>query len=227
MRRSVVVVLAVAAVIGAFLLFRRPSLRGLKPVASAQQGVAPQESSGDRAPLPAFKPPPRYDDIETDPQAERYNPLTIAKIIGMQKLFDQEPRDPKWAPEMERKLGPPVISDVKFVGKAKAVEIECRTSTCQIRWDGDAKAGDRVMAMLSVVYLGSAISRTGRGAAVVSFWGSGPQTKFDARRPADELASMIITNRKPMLENLRSGQGRPVFYRVLQPSEWPAPEGSL
>lgn len=226
-RLSIAVVAAAAIVLGVLLFIRRtPPARDGAVASSRPEVPSPAPPGGGRpAPPPSFKTSPAGDDIETDPRTDRYNPLVIAKVIGMKRLFDQEPRDEQWAPEMERRLGPPLVSDVKFVGRTKEAEIECRTSTCEIRWEGDGKAADRIMAMLTMVYMGAAISRTGRGSAVVTFWGAPPQSRFNARRPAEELASMIITNRRPMLEHLRSGEGRPTFYRVLQPSDWP--DGNL
>lgn len=113
----------------------------------ALKTTSPGESSPPRAPLTPASLAAKNDDTiaSTDPRSKDYDPVVVNRTLDISpvNLFDKEPRDPAFAGPREQALQARIDerlrARVKFPAK---VDVNCRTSSCELSLEGGQTAED-------------------------------------------------------------------------------------
>jgi hypothetical protein len=121
--------------------------------------TAPQHAAS----VPRFSPTSSGDLPELVPGRPGYDPARLIGIIRAREIFDQEPRDERWASAVEERLNHSVQAEVaQLVPDLGKIHIECRTSTCKYTWEnaegsvptGAGSYDTRVSEVLHLLYGG-------------------------------------------------------------------------
>ena len=128
------------ALIGAVLLgLRRPAHVPIEDAVSSSGG--PERGPGGRSArrIPravSFEPQGDSYTLARDPNDPHYDPSALVMAMNMRAadLFKAEPRDPRWAPALERRIEEVLTNDFSsvFPGQSFGVKSRCASSTCMI-----------------------------------------------------------------------------------------------
>jgi hypothetical protein len=205
-------------------IFRVPSI-GLRGVSSASQGLTgtlPRDQGGQPS-IPKLRTGVTWDTPQLVPGQAGYDPTRFVGVVKPSDVFDQEPRDDKWATAVETRLSAMVQQEVAgIVPDAGRVKIECRTSMCKFTWEGPqgesvsspASYNGRMSEVIHVLYggVGGGI-RAGNNPAVWAIY-AGSELANLPRDDIDGLFRGIQEHRKKRLQTMwtfHERTGRRVF----------------
>jgi hypothetical protein len=142
-----------------------------------------------------------------DPASPHYDPRRARPMLKPVEIYLQEPRDPTWAPPVEKWLGDHLAADLaRMVPDARDVAVDCRTRTCLIEWTGTPEADRQVKALYLALYAAAETDFIGPGRILAILGGSrgpfadvpaGDQTAFIKRMDYLRQAFIWQLDRKP------------------------------
>jgi hypothetical protein len=189
------------------------------------------EEATARGGRPARLPPPRFVTAappEADPQAAGYDPLALIRNGEKSaQLFAREPRDPVWAPVVERGIQATLDRDfARMIPDVQDATVECRTTFCRIAWNtapGAAEpVGERAQYLLMVLYGGTSISRVrDRGEAFVAYAGGQRSPFAGLKGDGEAVVAQLQSRRSHILPQLRAGTVSELLTGPIQPEAWP------
>ena len=159
-----------------------------------------------------FSPAPEPGSLPTDPEDPDYDPYVLVRALNMdaKTLFEQEKRDPIWAPAVETRINKALRGDFGtcFPSREPVVKQECRLSTCiaTVEVPDDFSAVDRELA--------SAISQWAQVASSVGTHRAGNTMTFAMtiardRRDLDQLDTKMREDRRKLLDDITQGPEPP------------------
>jgi hypothetical protein len=157
--------------------------------------------------------PPRIkiatgEEVPTSPSDPRYDPtaLTLAGYKAPQ-IFEAEPRDPIWAPQVERRLSSQFSSDLSvMVPLAHMTNLTCHTATCRLDFDAPKEGGQAVVRALQLAPAADTVTFDLRDHAGVL---SGSMfLSFGENREPRKQEEVFGFARRDALARLKPGQGR-------------------
>ncbi len=116
--------------------------------------------------------------------APGYDPIKLGLALGPRALFNQEPRDPSWAPAMERLMTPLVQKDLHGIPGIRDVSVDCRTTGCRVSYTAGGNEQNFAAAMVLTALWGGGVSGKTFGEFTTFFRGQ----RFDGIDPTNPEA---------------------------------------
>jgi hypothetical protein len=143
--------------------FRSPA-----PTTEAARSRGPADSDeADRSKDPAKSIPDDKGGLSVRPASRKWRdacsavskPGKLGLVVGLEKVFKAEPRDPVWAERVEGELGPRLETALKSITpEVLSLKMECRTMVChltlQLTPDASPVTRNRLPQMLKQLYPG-------------------------------------------------------------------------
>jgi hypothetical protein len=190
--------------------------------------LPPEPRSSEGGPSERAPDPPQVPNFVTTTQAERvpgrpgYDPMRFIGVMPANDLFDQEARDPVWAPAMEKGLSVMLRRDLARLQAARDVAVECRTTGCRFSWDPASDPKLKTMNFLIHLYGGAGAGGSRSKGELISFFKGGTLSHVDSSNPS-VLLPELQKKRDQRLAVVRSrdAQGRPPLFPDIPIFEWP------
>lgn len=188
--RRVVTTVAVLSVIGvcSFLVTRNHnpvSLSASVPSSPPTPGRSEVVEKSQALPLPRFR-DPRGNGMKLDLSSPGYNPRRLQKAgYSAAEIFEDEPRNERWASAVESQVGGQVSSDLqKLVPGAQEVTMECRSRSCRM------------------TYVVPSIEDMRAGRAFLRLLGPGPVRNYSGGRgPTQESLYILFSSKEDAEES--------------------------
>jgi hypothetical protein len=158
------------------------------------------------------------------PGEPQYDPVRLIGVMRVKDIFTQEPRNARWAGEMEPWLSMNARKDlVKVSPGLTDLQVECKTTMCRFSWFAPAQEGPAVEQALRALYIGAA---SGRGATknewIIVY--AGGVFSDVPQGDAAALKRKMITVRRKQLSGIKGviAAGQRTNYRDVPNSAWPS-----
>lgn len=174
--------------------------------------------------VPALVPPDAETSVsgsvELQPGRKGYDPARLAKVVPLESLFGQEPRNGAWAAPVEEALPGLVLADTdRLLPGLKIVAVSCRTTVCRIEWSGPEEVGKLAEEVMRILLPG-AVSKTRSPYHYVAFSGGRWLYRNVPAGNVQETLSVTRQARERMMAWVRRGTMTPMPAGI-PPEAWP------
>jgi hypothetical protein len=218
-------VLAVAILAGALIGLKatsspsagsEPARVGVRPAVSAQQ--APAARPGPPRILPGDA------KVQLKPGQPGYDPAHLARFVGIEALFQQEPRDESWAGSVERAIPGLAGRDTERILRGfRVTSVECRTTVCRLTWDVLPEMAERAKGVVRFLVPGSTGGLRGTPPVYYFALAGAANPWYRGLRPGDPGGTLaaLKTARQELLRRLRTGDDHFLVPAGIPPDAWP------
>jgi hypothetical protein len=182
------------------------------------QGSAGERKASNQSRIPGFVTTKPLDRV---PGSPGYDPVRFMSVMPVTDLFDQEPRDPVWAPAMEQGLLAMLKRDLARLQAARDVAVECRTTGCRFSWNPDDDPNLKTLNFLIQLYSGAGSGGGRRLGYLVSFFKGGTLSEVATDDPPTLLAALQKRRDERLAVVRKREKAGHLLYPKIPMSEWP------
>jgi hypothetical protein len=158
--------------------------------------------------------------IQDLPGAPGYDPTKFMHLVSQSRVFEAEPRDPRWAPAVEAWMNQHLARDLSTILPEAKVTVECRLTTCRWTWQG-SDPQERIRWLQRTLYMGSVAEQTGTNELTITYYGDTVGFKGLTLGDPDGLFERLEQRRAKMLGIIREGR-RAYLDEYIPRAAWPA-----